>query len=51
MSSVWRMIPPGPVRSAAMRWALSSMLGSLAPIGPSVEKLARTKPMSPVLSR
>jgi transposase len=40
-----------PVRSAAIRCAVSSMLGSVLPAGPSVSKLAFTKLRSPVLSR
>jgi len=51
MSLVSSMIPPGPVRSAAIRWAVSSMLGSDLPAGPSVSKLALTKLRSPVFSR
>jgi hypothetical protein len=34
------MIPPGPVRSVAIRWAVSAMLGSEVPAGPSVSKFA-----------
>ena len=41
--SVMPMIPPGPVRSVAMAWAVSSMLGWAAPAGPSEAKFAFTK--------
>jgi hypothetical protein len=51
MSLVSSMIPPGPVRSAAIVCAVSSMLGSVLPAEPSVAKLALTKLRSPVLSR
>ena len=52
MSGVFSMIPPGPVRAAAMARALSWMLGcNVAPSGPGVVQLALTAARSPVFCR
>jgi hypothetical protein len=51
MSSVGPMMPSGPVRSAAIWCAVSSILGSSPPPGPGEEKFALTKLRSPVFIR
>ncbi len=45
------MIPVGLVLPAAMAWAVSSMLGWVAPRGPSESKFSFTKARSPVFIR
>jgi len=50
MSFVASIVPIGPVRSAAMACAASSMLGSVGPL-PPVENFCATNALSPVLRR